>query len=229
MISPKYQQWSTEYRQVVFTKCDVDEARPVAQQYSVSAMPTFIFIKNRQTLETVKGANPAAIEAAIRKHAGPPQRNYVEGSSSSSQADPAAKQLGSHTSLLSQIDSSQTTCLNESPNHGFRDLLKGDTPADTYLESDADEQLVLNIAFMQMVKVFAVRLTTKEDMLAQAPKNIKIFADTHSLDFDEASSRSATQEVTLTKEQASGKELILLRYVKFQKANSLAVSACISR
>lgn len=54
-------------------------------------MPTFIFIKNRQTLETIKGANPAAIEAAIRKHAGAPQRDYVEAG-----ATPADKALQGH-------------------------------------------------------------------------------------------------------------------------------------
>ena len=61
-------------------------------------MPTFVFIKNRQTLETIKGANPAAIEAAIRKHAGPPQRNYVE-SASGAQA-PHDKALQGHVSRL---------------------------------------------------------------------------------------------------------------------------------
>lgn len=54
-------------------------------------MPTFIFIKHRQTLETIKGANPAAIEAAIRKHAGAPQHDYVEAGMT-----PADKALQGH-------------------------------------------------------------------------------------------------------------------------------------
>lgn len=60
-----------------------------------SAMPTFIFLKNRQTLETIKGANPAAIEAAIRKHAGAPQRDYVEAGSA-----PVDKALQGHVRSL---------------------------------------------------------------------------------------------------------------------------------
>jgi len=219
-IAPKYQQWSTEYKQVIFTKCDVDEARPIAQAYRISAMPTFVFIKNRQTLEMIKGANPAAIEAAIRKHAGLPQPDYVEGSGSSGPVD---KALAGHTSLLSQIDASQTTCLNEAPKHNLKSILTNPPTPGTYLESDADEQLLLGIAFLQSVKMFALCFTTNESGLASAPKTVKLFSDNLQIGFDEASSQTPAQEFELTKEQAAGKELVFLRYVKFQKTNSISI------
>lgn len=44
-------------------------------------MPSFVFIKNGRERETIKGANPSAIEGALRKHAGPPQRDFVAGPS----------------------------------------------------------------------------------------------------------------------------------------------------
>lgn len=94
----------------------------------------------------------------------------------------------------------------------------------TYLESDADEQLLLSIAFLQAVKLFALRFTTSEDSLDNAPKTVRIFADQADLGFDEATSQTPSQEFQLTKEQALGEELVLLRYVKFQKTNSLQVS-----
>lgn len=201
-------------------------------------MPTFVFIKNRQTIETIKGANPAAIEAAIRKHAGAPQRDYIEAGSA-----PADKALQGHvslsrgrslpmelkwfplfsqTSLMNQVDSSQTTCLNESSSHSLKDLLS--SSGSDYLESDADEQLLLSLYFLQSVKVFALRFTTKEDELGKAPKTVRIFNDASGLGFDEAAGNDPAMEVVLTKEQASGKELVLTRFVKFQKANSIAVS-----
>lgn len=223
MIAPKFEQWSNEYRQVVFAKCDVDQARPVAQAYRISAMPTFVYIKNRQTVETIKGANPAAIEAALQRHAGPPQRNYVEGPSGSGTTDPDSKVLGSHSSLNSQVDSSQTTCLNESSSHGLRGILGSQTISGAYLESDADEQLLLGIAFSQSVKVFALRFTTKQDHIGQAPKKVKVFSNMLTIGFDDATSQTPAQEFELTKEQAAGKELVLLRYVKFQKVNSISV------
>jgi hypothetical protein len=56
-------------------------------------MPTFVFIKNRETIENIKGANPAAIEGALRKHAGEPQRDYAEAG-----AAPQDKALQGHVS-----------------------------------------------------------------------------------------------------------------------------------
>lgn len=40
-IAPHFERMSTEYRQVVFTKCDVDAAKPVAQKYRIVRM--FLF------------------------------------------------------------------------------------------------------------------------------------------------------------------------------------------
>ena len=38
---------SKEMADVVFLKVDVDENEDAAQEYNISAMPTFIFIKNQ--------------------------------------------------------------------------------------------------------------------------------------------------------------------------------------
>lgn len=48
-------------------------------------------MKNREVVETVKGANPAAIQAAIEKYAGRPQKDYVEAG-----ASPVDKALQGH-------------------------------------------------------------------------------------------------------------------------------------
>jgi len=69
-IAPKFESLSKEYRQVVFCKCDVDAASDVAQTYSVSAMPTFVFVKNGTKVDMVRGADPRALENNIKKHAG---------------------------------------------------------------------------------------------------------------------------------------------------------------
>jgi thioredoxin-like negative regulator of GroEL len=60
-----------------------------------TAVPTFVFFKNGRQLteDTVKGANPKAVEAAIEKLAGKAQPNYVEAGTS-----PADKALQGHVS-----------------------------------------------------------------------------------------------------------------------------------
>ena len=54
MISPKFEAMAGEMSNVVFLKVDVDEAEDVAQEYNISAMPTFIFLKNGQKVKDLK-------------------------------------------------------------------------------------------------------------------------------------------------------------------------------
>merc|ERR1711994_1026486 len=46
MIAPKLEEMSKTKTNVVFLKVDVDEAEDVAMEYNISAMPTFLFMKN---------------------------------------------------------------------------------------------------------------------------------------------------------------------------------------
>jgi len=46
----------------------VDEVPDVAQELSVRAMPTFLLFKNGEKVGEVVGANPAALETAIKNN-----------------------------------------------------------------------------------------------------------------------------------------------------------------
>ena len=67
MIALLLDKFSNEYNQVKFLKIDVDQLGDIAQKYSISSMPTLVFIKNGQEVERVIGANPAAIKSTIAK------------------------------------------------------------------------------------------------------------------------------------------------------------------
>ncbi|KAF8482044.1 thioredoxin-domain-containing protein [Russula ochroleuca] len=67
-IAPAYEALSKQYANVNFLKCDVDAAQDVAGRYSISAMPTFVFLKGQTKVDQVRGANKAALENALRKH-----------------------------------------------------------------------------------------------------------------------------------------------------------------
>ena len=49
-------------------KVDVDENPDTAAKYSVSAMPTFIFLKQGDVVDRLMGANPARLEELINEH-----------------------------------------------------------------------------------------------------------------------------------------------------------------
>ncbi|KAI9702226.1 MAG: hypothetical protein M1820_006309 [Bogoriella megaspora] len=48
-----------------FVKIDVDAQQDIARQYGVAAMPTFLILKNGSVKNTIRGANPSALRAAV--------------------------------------------------------------------------------------------------------------------------------------------------------------------
>jgi len=46
--------------------------KPIAAKYQISAMPTFLVLKNGESLDTMKGADPRGLKAIVEKHAVPP-------------------------------------------------------------------------------------------------------------------------------------------------------------
>lgn len=70
MIAPTFESLATKYskpKRITFAKIDVDNQRDVASQYGVTAMPTFIILKNGSPIETIRGANPPSLIAAVEK------------------------------------------------------------------------------------------------------------------------------------------------------------------
>ncbi|XP_023324773.1 thioredoxin-2-like [Eurytemora carolleeae] len=57
MISPHIEEMSKIMEDVVFLKVDVDECEEIAQEYKITAMPTFIFIKSKEKVGELTGAN----------------------------------------------------------------------------------------------------------------------------------------------------------------------------
>ncbi|KAB2573104.1 Thioredoxin [Lasiodiplodia theobromae] len=71
-IAPVFEQLAQQEAKpgrLSFVKVDVDAQQGVAGKYGVSAMPTFLVFKNGSVTETIRGANPAALRAAVTKAA----------------------------------------------------------------------------------------------------------------------------------------------------------------
>lgn len=66
-ISPQIEKLSNEHTGIKFYQIDVDQLSEVAAENGISAMPTFLFFKGGEKVETVRGANPPAIMAGVQK------------------------------------------------------------------------------------------------------------------------------------------------------------------
>ncbi|CAL5078770.1 unnamed protein product [Urochloa decumbens] len=67
-IAPVFVEYAKKYPHIVFLKVDVDELKEVAAEYKIEAMPTFLFIKEGKTIQTVVGARKEELQANIEKH-----------------------------------------------------------------------------------------------------------------------------------------------------------------
>ncbi|KAK0556946.1 hypothetical protein OC846_000790 [Tilletia horrida] len=68
-IAPTYAQLASKHASTaIFLKVDVDRVAEVAQRYGVRAMPTFLFIRNKSVLDTLKGADPSKLKSLVEKY-----------------------------------------------------------------------------------------------------------------------------------------------------------------
>ncbi|XP_069692817.1 thioredoxin-2 isoform X2 [Periplaneta americana] len=68
LIAPKIEELATEYPDVIFLKVDVDECEDIAAEYEITAMPTFVFIKNKKKVDAFSGANADMVKQYITKY-----------------------------------------------------------------------------------------------------------------------------------------------------------------
>lgn len=64
-IKPKYHEMAQKFPNAVFASFDVDEQQEIAEQLTISAMPTFIVIKSRYMLKRVEGTSLSSIQEVL--------------------------------------------------------------------------------------------------------------------------------------------------------------------
>ncbi|XP_069102295.1 thioredoxin-like protein 1 [Argopecten irradians] len=205
-MAPEYEAISKRYPKVVFLKIDVDQCQTTAGTHGVTAMPTFILFKNKSKVDSFRGADPVQLESKIKEHGG----NAEEG-----EDETAVK---GHMDLGSFINKSGCECLNEADDHP---LAHAFTTKGGYLESDCDEQLIINVEFNQSVKLHSLKMYGPAE---NGPKTVKVFQNLpNSLDFDKAENMEPTQTLELTPDDVKEGTLINLRFVKYQNVKCITL------
>ena len=66
-IAPFFENLSNQHSDIYFFKVDVDEAQEMSDLYNVSALPTFVFIKDNKVVGKVVGANKQTLFDTLQK------------------------------------------------------------------------------------------------------------------------------------------------------------------
>ena len=61
-IAPAFEKLAEVYPSIVFLKVDVDESAELVDKYGISAMPTFVFLKEGVVVKRIEGADLRAME-----------------------------------------------------------------------------------------------------------------------------------------------------------------------
>ncbi|XP_060536095.1 thioredoxin-like protein 1 [Cylas formicarius] len=201
-MAPIFQQLAGKYPRASFLKVDVDQCQETAAAQGVSAMPTFIFYRNKTKIDRLQGADPTGLENKIQQYYGSEEGEDAEG-------------IAGHMDLFPFIMKAQCECLNESDEHPLTHALQS---GGGFLQSDCDEQLIISITFNQSVKIHSLKIKAPAD---KGPKIIRIFINQpRTLDFDLADSYTSVQDVELTPEDLEGNP-VNLKYVKFQNVQNV--------
>ncbi|KAL1716752.1 thioredoxin-domain-containing protein [Schizophyllum commune] len=71
-IAPIYHQLANQHHRAIFLCVDVDRNQPIATKYNITAMPTFLVIRNGDVADTLRGADPQGLAAMVARHAAVP-------------------------------------------------------------------------------------------------------------------------------------------------------------
>jgi len=207
-ISPAFEQLAAKYPKAIFLKVDVDKCPETGTSHGVSALPTFIFLRSKAKLDTMRGGDAGVLEEKIKKW-------YGGGGEGDDDEETVVK---GHMDLVTFFDKSGCECLNESNEHPLSQAL---TSKEGYLESDCDEQLLISIAFNQLIRLHSIRINAPP---GKAPKTVKLFINQpKTLDFDSADSMSSVQTLVLTPADVENGSVIPLLYVKFQNVSNITL------
>jgi hypothetical protein len=137
---------------------------------------------------------------------------------------PAPEDDGKMMDLSATIDNSECYTRNQAAGFPMTNLFIGDTRLGC--KSDADEQLILHIAFQEFVKIKTIKFTAfnNGENPEENPTSVKLYVNRNNLGFEDIEDVEPTQEFTLTDEDLrESSDPLPTKFVKFQRVKSLTI------
>lgn len=239
----------SRFQAIEVVKIDIDTQQSLAARYSITSVPTFLFMENGKIVETMRGAGKQIVEhfAVLQQKAGndaePRKGNgsTVETATSpdSGLSDELKDFIPKGYSVLNDLvfpgDFVSLNTLPLSKSSKVKDVfnLKEST---TTIVSDADSQMLLYVPLTHISKIYSILIKYRKVDTAsdndnldaddleecQKPNLLKLWGNkSNILSFDDADSQSGLHEQELNIEE--GWNEIKVKYVRFQNVQNLNI------
>lgn len=156
---------------LTFVKIDNDANQDLAQEYGITALPTFLLFRSGKVIHKVQGANPTELRAVIEKLASELE-SLAEGSGSGSGSGgiwKGAEIPRGYSDITDQVELRGCELLNADDDAGpvkvlFENsqpsaLREGASAAKDWVQSGSDDQLLLFIPFQSTIKLHTLQVS----------------------------------------------------------------------
>lgn len=126
--------------------------------------------------------------------------------------------------LSSLLDKTSCYARNEASGFAMSNLFIGDSRLGC--KSDADEQLIIHLAFQEFVKIKTIKFVefNNGENPECNPTTVKLFVNRENLGFEDVDDVDPTQVLELSPEDLrESAEPIMTKFVKFQRVTSLTI------
>lgn len=176
-IAPFIDELADNYQEkIAVAKINTQEHTLLADSFKVESIPYFVFMRNGQVVDSVTGGSQKKRDVLADKI-----KSFVEQMETEDEiftpTVPQTRTQNIDTALLAatqkalfgvakaidlidQIDKSNSECLNQDEEHPWTNAVF-DSGMHSCLKSDCDEQLLLRITFKSKVKLYGIKLLSK--------------------------------------------------------------------
>lgn len=219
-ISPIIDQLSNSYSNINFLKIDIDEHKQLASRFSISSIPTFLFVNKGKELERVRGADITKLNEEINK-LNNLNLNAVKFNNEVTINNEIKKYINNgFTSLNNNIFLNELEYMNVENGSEIKKIFNDEVST---INSDIDSQILIHIPLINVSKIHSILVKSKEctdDF--QKPNLIKIWINNSNIiSFDDASQLNSLNDLQDLEFNDDGFAELKLKFVRFQKVKTL--------
>ncbi|KAK8142238.1 hypothetical protein G3M48_009123 [Beauveria asiatica] len=228
---------------ISFVKIDFDKNGDLAKSHGVTKAPSFLIFRDGKVKDKAQGTNPLELKSFAEKIAKEAQALESGSSSAAASGWRGAELPRGYSDITDQVEIRDCEVLNADDGAGtVRTLFDTAKPsgldkskstassAKDWVQSGADDQLLLYIPFQSTVKLHTIQLTSlpsaDDEGEVSRPHVIHLFINRpQNMDFAEADDSEPTQVINLGPDDwnEDGTANVSLRFVKFQKTSTVII------